>query len=80
MLHLKEHKALQYGECSIISVNDMLVVERSYKDEKITLFVNMTDKAQRVPAGVGKLIAGLEINGVIEKKGYGIYLSGKEMR
>ncbi len=80
VLHLKEHKALQYGECSIISVNDMLVVERSYKDEKITLFVNMTDKAQRVPAGVGKLIAGLEINGVIEKKGYGIYLSGKEMR
>lgn len=44
---LRKETVLQWGDIKVFAYNEMLCVERAYRDEKITLFINLTEKERK---------------------------------
>lgn len=74
LLSLKKYKSLQYGSTKIESINNMLRVDRKYEDEIVSLYINMTDSAARIPVTNDGVIAGKVNSNILDSEEFAIFL------
>ena len=75
LIHLKRtEKILGYGNVSISSKNDVLIVKRSYMEQSITLSINMSQQFIDLELDNTKqIIAGNVNDGKLSPMGYCVY-------
>ena len=73
LIHLKRTEILLgYGDVSISSKNDLLIIKRTYMEHSINLVINMSKECIEID-DAGQIIAGNVTEGKLSPMGYCIY-------